>query len=160
FFYEASDLQLKVTKMVRSQLLPIRSFRPLAIRPKVGRDLLLCIALARIQSIQSSETYRLRNSFLNVLQKTWKLPRSVVSEDPSGNHYRNTHKAKDHPQRTYIIRSQNDVVHIPLKSGKDHESYMSGYEPYPHQHHQKVNGTAALSPAEESRKPGKTIHHC
>src|SRR6185437_15254101 len=145
--------------MVGSQLLPIRSFRPLAIWPKVGRDLLLCIALARIQSIQSGEAYRLRYRFLHVLQEPRKLPGSVVSDDPSCNHHRKADKSKDHSQRTNIACSENDGIRVPLKSGQDHESYMSGYEPDPHQHHEKVNGAPALSSAEQTGKPRKAIHH-
>src|ERR1019366_5726225 len=122
--HEPSYLEPKFTEVARRQLIPILAFWLLAIRPEVWRDLLFCIPLARRKPIQRGQAYRLRNRFLDVLQQTRKLPRSVMSDHPGGNHHCNTDKAKNHSQRPKIIGSDNNVVHIPPKSGQDHQGYV------------------------------------
>ena len=79
--------------------------------------------------------------------------------DPRTNHGRKPDKAENHSQRMVIVRSQNDVVHVPLESGQDHQRDVDGDESEPAEHHQEVDGACALSSAEYARKPRKMVHH-
>ncbi len=40
--------------------------------------------------------------------------------NPRGQDNREPHKAEDHPQRMLVVRSEDDVVHVPLKPSQDH----------------------------------------
>ena len=51
-----------------------------------------------------------------------------MSDDPGTNHYCNTDKAENHPERFLIIRSEDDVIHISRKSGQDHQRHVHGEE--------------------------------
>ena len=67
--------------------------------------------------------------------------------------------AKNHSQRTMVVRPQDDVVHVSLEPGQNHERDMHREEADPGKHHQEVDRARSLPPPEDASKPLKMVDH-
>ena len=82
-----------------------------------------------------------------------------MSHNPRREYHRQPDETQDHSEWPIIVRSQNDVVHVPLKSGQGNERDVHDEEPDPGEHHQEMDGTRSLSSAKYARKPREMVHH-
>ena len=120
----AAGAQAVFTKVALGKAIPFIGIWHLAVRPEVWRNVATRMALRRIEALRCAQSQfeRQDQRLVQALNRTGISPSDDVRRDPGSNHDGKADSAEDQSDWTCVVGTENDMLEVPLRSGRENEA--------------------------------------